>query len=125
MTTGDQVVPDGGGWGDVEVWDKLAAWEKKSPATAKTLIEILQAERRHAHRLEWAHWARQMAGVILGFGCVIVMALLAWHYADIGSPINGALVMGAGTGSIVAIFVTGKYVGRAPSARERSRARGA
>lgn len=53
-----------------------------------------------------------MLGVVLGFGCVLTMALLAWHYADIGSPLNGAIVMGAGTASIVAIFVTGKYVGR-------------
>lgn len=121
MTTGDQNVPGDGRWADLAVWERAAAWEKKSPGTAEKIIEEIKAERRHKYRLDWAHWARQMTGVVLGFGCVVVIALLAWHYADVGSPIAGAVVMGAGTGSIVAIFVTGKYIGREPSVRRHLR----
>jgi hypothetical protein len=106
-------------WHDSEIWDRLAAWEKKAPGTAGELIQLLKAERRHAHRLAWAHWAKQVLGVTLGFGCVQTMALLAWHYADLGAPINGAIVMSAGTASIVAIFVTGKYVSPGGDGRPR------
>lgn len=101
-------------WQSLKVWDRVAELEKGSPDTADKLIAILVAERKHVHRLEWAHWTRQMVGVVLGFGCVLTMAWLAWHYANLGSPLNGAIVMSAGTASIVAIFVTGKYIGRGP-----------
>ncbi|GAA1501693.1 hypothetical protein GCM10009827_011910 [Dactylosporangium maewongense] len=100
------------GWRDLATWDRLAEWEKASPGTAGELIELLKAERRHAHRLAWADWAKQCAGVVLGFGCVLTMAWLAWHYAELGSPVEGVTVMGAGTASTVAIFVTGRYVGQ-------------
>jgi hypothetical protein len=111
---------DPGAWHDLEIWDRLSSWERRSPGTAAELIGILKAERRHVYRMDWAIWVKQMLGVTLGFGCVVVMALLAWHYADLNAPVSGAVVMGAGTASIVAIFVTGKYVGRGtqrPNAR--------
>ena len=126
MTAGDHVPSDSGGraWADLEALDKLVVWQRKSPETAQQMIDFLRAERRHAHRMDWAHWARQMTGVVLGFGCVILMVVLSWHFVDRGSPEYGALAAGAGTASIAAIFVTGKYVGRAPNTQSRSRSTG-
>lgn len=123
MTAGDHVASETGdrAWADLEALDKIVIWQKKSPDTAQQMIEIIRAERRHAHRMEWAHWARLMTGVVLGFGCVILMVVLSWHFVDSGAPQYGAIAAGAGTASIAAIFVTGKYVGRAPNAQRNTR----
>ena len=99
-------------WDSLPPWERAAAWESKSPETWKVLVEHIAIETKHDHRLAWAEVVKQYLGVVLGFGTVLVMAGVAWHYADIGQPMAGAAIFGTGTASTVAIFVTGRFVGR-------------
>jgi uncharacterized membrane protein len=101
---------------ELTVYEKITKWEKNSPNVAGELLQAVKddrrAERAHRHHIEWAEYALRVTGVLLGFGSVITMAILAWHFVDAGAPTQGASVLGVGTASVAAIFVTGKYAGR-------------
>jgi len=96
-------------WKDPELWDRAATWEKKAPGTSGELIGLIKSERRHAHRLAWAYWALRFFGLVSGLGFALTVVALEWRYADLGSSINGGVLLGAGAASIVAILVTGKH----------------
>jgi hypothetical protein len=99
-------------WESLPPWERTAAWESKAPETWKVMIEHIVTERRHLHRLAWADKIRQFVGIIFGFGSVVVMAAVAWHYVDQHQPLAGTVIFGAGTVSTVAIFVTGQVARR-------------
>ncbi|MGH1555722.1 hypothetical protein ACRAWF_39505 [Streptomyces sp. L7] len=63
---------------------------------------------------------RRRLGVLLGLGTVIAMVVVAWHYADVGEPVAGAPLAGAGMVSMAAILVTGK----GPMSQRRGRGDG-
>jgi hypothetical protein len=99
-------------WESLAPWERAAAWESESPGTAAEMIRLIILERSRRHRLAWADMVKQFLGVVLGFGCVLVLSAVAWHYVDRGEAVAGAAFAGSGMAATVAIFVTGKYLSR-------------
>jgi hypothetical protein len=105
-------------WDSLTTWERAAQYEKNSPETHKVMIQLLREEMKHRHRLDYIDTARQWLGVVLGFGTVVVLAGVAWHYADLHQAIPGATFAGAGMVATVAIFVTGRHMGRQRMGRQ-------
>jgi len=103
MTVSDEKA---GAWRSLGPWEKAKAWEKASPAIAEALMRIAEQELRHQRRLAWAETAMHVIGMLLGFGSVIVLALVAVDFARNGAALQGAAIFGVGTATTAAVFVT-------------------
>ncbi|WP_330323645.1 hypothetical protein [Streptomyces pseudovenezuelae] len=108
MTTDETTASRLGVYESMAPWERAAQWEQAAPETAKGIIQLVNNEQLHRHRIARLEMARQVFSVLLGFGTVLAMVVVAWHYADVGEPVAGASFAGAGMVSTAAIFVTGK-----------------
>lgn len=66
---------------------------------------------RHRRKLEWAWFGFRVASALLGFGALVVFALVAVQFIGHGAPVEAGVSLGAGAVSVVAIFVTGRAAG--------------
>lgn len=87
-------------------------WEEVAPGTFALIFAEITCEQRHRRRLEWAEQISRVFGQVCAFSTVVILTLLARHFADHGAATQGATVIGTGAVSIVAVFLTGRLARR-------------
>lgn len=97
-----------------EVWERIA---KQHPDPAKamdTLMEIVRSDMNHRHsqersarRREWANWWFRLVQVLFGFGALALVAYVAIRFLEAQQPIQGMVILLAGSVPITALFITG------------------
>src|SRR5205807_2501178 len=92
---------------------------EKSPELGERLLGIVETQlekqcemERAKHsldaRMAWAwFWFRVMTS-LLGFAALVVFALVAFRFISAGAVAEASVSLGAGSVSVVAIFVTGR-----------------
>lgn len=80
-----------------------------------TLMAIVQSDMSHrqsqersARRREWANWWLRLTRVLLGFGALVLVAFVAIQFLQAQQPIQGMVILLAGSVPITALFITGK-----------------
>jgi len=99
---------------DPSVWELAGKLAKESPRAFALYEKAYLAHAERTHRLALIDRGIRAGGILLGFGSVVTLAILAWHYGDIDAAKYGAGIMTGAAVSIVAIFVTGKLLQRSP-----------
>jgi hypothetical protein len=77
-------------------------------------------ELEHAHKMDTRVWVTQFVGLILGFVNVIVLAVVAWHYADTGNLVPGLAVFSTGAGATASVYGIGWAIAKRQSRRRAS-----
>jgi hypothetical protein len=109
-------------WLGMQVLDHVRDLYKDHPETADRVLGLVElrlqqrfdaetAENRHRRKLEWAWFGFRVASALLGFGALVVFALVAVQFIGHGAPVEAGVSLGAGAVSVVAIFVTGRAAG--------------
>lgn len=96
---------------------------KVSPDRADQLMQLTQNQVRHVQRIRWAFYALRVLSVLLGFSALLVLAWTSVQFVRAGAIGPATISLGAGAGTIVALFVTGRAAGPAIH-RRRDDARG-
>ncbi|WP_326948200.1 hypothetical protein OG439_05250 [Amycolatopsis sp. NBC_01307] len=109
-------------WLGTQVLDHVRDLYKDYPDTADRVLGLVElrlqqryeaetVEARHRRKLEWAWFGFRVASALLGFGALVVFALVAVQFIGHGAPVEAGVSLGAGAVSVVAIFVTGRAAG--------------
>jgi hypothetical protein len=109
-------------WLGTQVLDHVRDLYKDYPDTADRVLGLVElrlqqrydaetVEARHRRKLEWAWFGFRVASALLGFGALLVFALVAVQFIGHGAPVEAGVSLGAGAVSVVAIFVTGRAAG--------------
>ncbi|WP_410626061.1 hypothetical protein [Amycolatopsis sp. cmx-8-4] len=109
-------------WLGMQVLHHVRHLYKDNPDTADRVLGLIElrlgqrhdaeiVESRHRRRLEWAWFGFRVASALLGFGALVVFALVAVQFIGHGAPVEAGVSLGAGAVSVVAIFVTGRAAG--------------
>jgi hypothetical protein len=104
------------GWESMALLEQARSWHEFDPIVAKGIIKSAKEEvkyRRdldrqdmvHRHRVEWALIALSVLGVIAGFGSVVILGFVAWHYADAGETAQGLGVFCSGAAAVATVFL--------------------
>ncbi|HEX8865763.1 MAG TPA: hypothetical protein VF821_08910, partial [Lentzea sp.] len=108
-------------------------WHAKAPHISDKLIELAEEHARaqwelekmrelHSQRMDLRRWWAQMAMLLMGLCNVVVLALVAWHYADTGNVVPGLTIFGAGAGLTAGAFGAGHALSRrTPTSGARAR----
>jgi hypothetical protein len=115
-------------WLGMQVLDHVRDLYREHPDTAERVLGLVEmrlrerydaetAENRHRHKLEWAWFGFRVASTLLGFGALLVFALVAVQFIGHGAPVEAGVALGAGAVSVVTIFVTGRAAGPLFAAR--------
>jgi len=84
-----------------------------NPGTFERIMNSVERAERHDQRMEWADFALRFFGMLCGLGSASILALLAKYYIDHGAASQGAGIFGAGTASVVGVFVAERFRRRA------------
>lgn len=87
-------------------------WEELGPGTFDRIMTEIEQEENHRRRMEWAELGQRIFGQVCAFGTVVALAFLARYFVDHGAATQGAAIIVTGAVSIVAVFVTGRFVHR-------------
>ena len=109
-------------WLGMRVLEHVRDLYKEHPDTADRVLTMVETrlrqrhdeevvDARHRRRLEWAWFGFRVASALLGFGALVVLALVAVQFINHGAPTQAGVALGAGAVSVVAIFVTGRAAG--------------
>jgi hypothetical protein len=122
--TGATATPAGQYTLDDALMDRAAKMARSQPEVFAWIKERIKAEhdslvehRREQHRLAAAKVRVQAISIGLGFLSVVILAIVAWHFADIGQATAGAAIITGGAVSIAAVFVTGQVISGRRGAR--------
>ncbi|UOX89216.1 hypothetical protein MUY14_00790 [Amycolatopsis sp. FBCC-B4732] len=118
-TSGSSLVDE---WLGMRVLEHVRDLYKEQPDSADRVLKLVElrlgqrhdaevVEARHRRRLEWAWFGFRAASALLGFGALVVFALIAAQFIGHGAPTQASVALGAGAVSVVAIFVTGRAAG--------------
>ncbi|QKV80411.1 hypothetical protein [Amycolatopsis sp. Hca4] len=109
-------------WLGMRVLEHVRDLYKEQPDSADRVLKLVETRlqqrhdaevvhHRHRRRLEWAWFGFRVASALLGFGALVVFALVAVQFIGHGAPTQASVALGAGAVSVVAIFVTGRTAG--------------
>jgi hypothetical protein len=109
-------------WLGMQVLDHVRDLYQDHPETADRVLALVElrlqqrhdtetVENRHRRKLEWAWFGFRVGSALLGFGALLVFALVAVQFIDHGAPVEAGVALGAGAVSVVTIFVTGRVAG--------------
>ncbi|MEU8639916.1 hypothetical protein AB0C38_47635 [Amycolatopsis sp. NPDC048633] len=109
-------------WLGMRVLEHVRDLYKEHPDSADRVLKMVETRlqqrhegevvhARHRRRLEWAWFGFRAASALLGFGALVVFALVAAQFIGHGAPTQASVALGAGAVSVVAIFVTGRAAG--------------
>jgi hypothetical protein len=90
---------------NAEAWAGMSVkeWAKLDPEFPKRILDSYEREVRHIQRIAWAClWSAVFA--------LLVLAGVALYFVSHQAASEGALVFGAGSVSIVGLFVTNRFV---------------
>ncbi|WP_148309520.1 hypothetical protein [Kutzneria albida] len=109
-------------WLGTTVLDHVRQLHNYSPDIADKVLEMAaeqlkfqremdEKQSRHTWRLEWAWFGFRVLMATLGFTALVVYSTVSVRLIESGDALHASLVLGAGTASVVAIFVTGRSAG--------------
>ncbi|TCO56808.1 hypothetical protein EV192_106283 [Actinocrispum wychmicini] len=81
----------------------------KQQAEHRWKMDLARAE--HERKMDVRVWITQIVALAVGLVNVILLALVAWHYADTGNVVPGLTVFGAGAGLTAGAYGVGKMLG--------------
>ena len=91
---------------------ELATLANEAPDLYREIVKN-DANARH---LAWVGLTVQVLGHLSGLAALFMLILVAWHLIDFGYPVEATSIICSGAVSIVAVFVTGRFVKRQSSA---------
>jgi uncharacterized membrane protein len=95
-------------WAALPTPARIEAYERACPGVAARMLDLIEKQHRHAQEMErWALRIR-LFGYLCALTSVIVLALLAKHFADAGAAVEGATIVITGAVSLAGVFVTGR-----------------
>lgn len=117
-------------WLSTRVLEHVRELQKESPEVATRVLRMVDARLQHLRkvelgdcehrrRLEWAWFGFRVFTAVLGFGALIIYAVVATEFIQAGNGVQASVALGAGAASVVAIFVTGRAA--APLFRRQGR----
>ncbi|TCO56919.1 hypothetical protein [Actinocrispum wychmicini] len=118
-------------WEDLTPWDKAAEWYSVAPEIAEQVMALAkrhaehqwamdQKRAEHEQRMDVRVWVTQLAALAIGLINVLVLAIVAWHYADTGNVVPGLTVFGAGAGLTAGAYGVGKMLGNRAASKKGS-----
>jgi F0F1-type ATP synthase membrane subunit c/vacuolar-type H+-ATPase subunit K len=93
------------------VWQSMAAveqarvWHAIDPDMARRLIDMTQQHERHEQRLDWAYFALRISALVAGLTSVVVLGVVAWHYANVHATGQGLAVFCSGAAAVASVFL--------------------
>jgi hypothetical protein len=84
--------------------------------------EVVKNE-ANARRLAWVGLTTQVLGHLSGLAALFMLILVAWHFIDLGHPVEATSIICSGAVSIVAVVVTGRLAKRQSSAADNDNSR--
>ena len=103
MPASPKVAPD-----LIESAERLAKLATECPGVYGDLMAELRKDQQHRRWIAWSDVIVQTIGHLCGLTTVLALGTIAWHAIDSGNATQGAAIITAGTGAIVAVFVTGR-----------------
>lgn len=122
-------------WLSTRVLEHVRELQKESPEVATRVLRMVDTRLQHLRkvelgdcehrrRLEWAWFGFRVFMAVLGFGALIIYALVAAEFIQSGNAVQASIALGAGGASVVTIFVTGRAAAPLFRRQERGQTRG-
>lgn len=114
-------------WNDLSPWEKAAQWHEAAPHIADKVMALAEESTKqelaleksredHRQKMELRLWWIQLLMVFIGLVNIVVLAIVAWHYADTGNVVPGLTVLGAGASLTAGVYGVGRMIGRRSTA---------
>jgi hypothetical protein len=92
-------------WQSMAAVEQARAWHAVDPEMARKLIAMTQQHEQHEQHLDWAYFALRVSGLVAGLASVVVLGVVAWHYANVHATGQGLAVFCSGAAAVASVFL--------------------